>query len=274
MERFLYRLSISRHGENFILKGASLFLVWTGQNYRVTRDADLLLSGDTDFSEILKTFQEVCGIESKQDDGMIFDARSVLVEKTTENVDRNAAVRVKLAGKLGSARIPLQIDIGFGDIVTPEPEILEYPSILNNQSPLLKSYSRYTMVAEKFEAMVSLGMANSRLKDFYDLWLMTNLFEFNNDILQEAIQNTFSRRGTPLSTTAPTALTPAFYEDKRKQTQWRAFIRKLKPQNPPKNLSENISRISEFIMPVAVSINNRNKGLQKWSPECGWQHKT
>lgn len=245
-------------------------MLWTGQNYRVTRDADLLVCGDPDTDEIMNTFQGICEVGQMQEDGMFFDARSVEVQKTTENIDRNA-VRVKITGKLGSARIPLQIDIGFGDIVTPEPENLEYPSILNGQAAFLKSYPRYTMVAEKFEAMVSLGVANSRMKDFYDLWLMTNLFEFDGVILQEAIENTFSRRDTLLPTSAPKALTSEFYKNKQKQIQWNAFIRKLKPRHPPKDLADNILRISEFLMPVTDAIKNHKKSPRTWYPDCGWK---
>ncbi|WP_179953059.1 nucleotidyl transferase AbiEii/AbiGii toxin family protein [Desulfobotulus mexicanus] len=174
MERFLYRLSVSPHSDRFVLKGASLFLVWKGQNYRVTRDVDFLGFGSSNIRQLADEFSEICRIEF-QDDGMIYLPESLNAEGIRDNQEYDG-VRISLVGLLNQARIPLQIDIGFGDAVTPAPEKIEYPTIFDSPPPVLKAYPRYTLVAEKVEAMVRLGMANSRMKDFYDIWLVSKLF--------------------------------------------------------------------------------------------------
>lgn len=171
MERFLYRLSVSPHNDRFILKGASLFLVWKGQNYRVTRDADLLGLGISDIKQLADLFREVCHVEF-QGDGMIYMPESLNAEEIREDQEYDG-VRITLIGMLNQARIPLQIDIGFGDAITPAPEQIEYPTLFDAPPPLLKAYPRYTLVAEKVEAMIKLGLANSRMKDFYDIWLLS-----------------------------------------------------------------------------------------------------
>lgn len=182
MERFIYRLSISPHQERFILKGASLFLVWKGQNFRVTRDADFLGFGDPAPAQLQDVFQSICQQQCPQDDGMIYLPDSVKAEAIREDQEYDG-VRITLMGKLGNARIPLQIDIGFGDAITPKAENIEYPILLDHPAPHLKAYPRYTLIAEKFEAMVRLGIANSRMKDFFDIWLLSQLFEFDGSVL-------------------------------------------------------------------------------------------
>jgi len=201
MERFLYRLSISPHNDRFILKGASLFLVWTGQNYRVTRDADFLGLGNPDLEILTDIFCDICGVECKND-GMVYNSESLNVGEIREGQEYDG-VRITLVGLLNHARIPLQIDIGFGDTVTPAPEDIEYPTLFDAPSPRLKAYPRYTLVAEKLEAMLKLGLANSRMKDFYDIWLLSKLFSFEGDVLRMAIKNTFNQRHTPLPVSTP-----------------------------------------------------------------------
>ncbi len=228
MERFLYRLSISSYKEFFILKGASLFLVWLGHNHRVTRDADLLGFGALDLQGIADVFRSVCGLECDAD-GMKYQAETVKVIEIREG-QKYDGIRVTLVGMLNTARIPLQIDIGFGDAVTPEPEIVDYPTIFDAPAPKLKAYSRYTLVAEKLEAIVQLGLANSRMKDFYDIWLVSRIFEFEGTVLQNALKRTFERRGSEIPADCPFAFTPDFYNDQQKQMQWNSFIKKAKPE--------------------------------------------
>lgn len=248
MERFLYRLSISVHKDRFVLKGASMFLVWRGQNYRVTRDADLLGFGRPELEAIAKIFTGVCEAGSVAEDGMLYLSKTLHVKAIREQQGYDG-VRLKLEGRLHQARIPLRIDIGFGDAVTPSPERVVYPALLDAPPPRLKGYPRYTMVAEKFEAMVRLGLANSRMKDFYDMWLLSRIFEFEGRILCEAIKNTFARRETPVPTGIPFPLTEAFFLDDQKEVQWRAFVRNAKPIEISGDLQSTIETIVLFLVP-------------------------
>jgi len=248
MERLLYRLSISPHNERFILKGASLFLVWKGQSYRVTRDADLLGFGSPDILQLADTFRSVCSIEFP-DDGMVFLPETLKAEKISE-AQEYEGVQIKLTGLLNEARIPLQIDIGFGDIITPAPESIEYPTLLNVPPPFLRAYTRYTLIAEKFEAMVDLGVANSRMKDFYDIWLLSKFFSFEGNILQKALKNTFERRKTIYPTSIPFAFTPDFYNNSQKLVQWEAFVKRARLKISADNLASVVADISAFLTPV------------------------
>lgn len=268
MERFLYRLSISPYNEQFILKGASLFLVWKGQNYRVTRDADLLGLGDTDLELLAKVFRDICAIEYKND-GMSYYPDSLTVEEIREDKEYDG-VRITLVGLLNQARIPLQIDIGFGDTVTPAPEDIEYPTLFDSPPPKLKAYPRYTMVAEKMETMLKLGLSNSRMKDFYDIWLLSRLFSFEGSVLRMAIENTFNRRRTLIPETAPFAFTTAFYEDTQKQVQWKAFVKKSKPDIQVGGLAMVIGDISGFLSPVIESLKEELPFEEEWFPDQGW----
>lgn len=268
VERLLYRLSISPHADSFILKGASLFLVWKGQSYRVTKDADLLGFGSADTDRISAVFKEVCRVPC-DDDGFIFMPDTIRAIPIREEQEYDG-IRVTLTGMLHQARIPLQIDIGFGDVVTPSPERIEFPALLDAPAPQLKAYPRYTMVAEKLEAMVRLGMANSRMKDFYDVWLLSRLFEFEGRTLCEAIRNTFSRRSTPLPNGLPAAFTEEFKRDPQKQTQWRAFIRKSRPEPIVSDLDTTVNNVAAFLLPVIKALlNNRLLG-KVWAQSGPW----
>lgn len=269
MERFLYRLSISTYNESFILKGASLFLVWKGQNYRVTKDVDFLALERPELSRLREIFHQLCKNDTTQEDGISFLSETLKIEEIRENKEYDG-IRVILSGMLGQARIPLQIDIGFGDVVTPGPELIEYPVLLNFPPPKLKAYPRYTLVAEKLEAMVHLGLANSRMKDFYDILLVSKLFSFNAKILMEAIVNTFNRRHTKLPEGIPFALTPSFFEDSQKQVQWKAFIRKAKPDFEINEFAAVIEDIKKFIIPVIEGITEGKHLDTSWEPAKGW----
>ena len=270
VERFLYRLSISQYADRFILKGASLFLVWKGHSYRVTKDADLLGFGSEDTEDISTLFKDLCGIGSEDIDGMKFMSDTVIAVPIREEQEYNG-IRVTLLGILHQARIPMQIDIGFGDAVTPAPEKITFPTLLDAPAPQLLAYPRYTMIAEKFEAMIRLGMANSRMKDFYDVWLLSRLFEYDGQVLCDAVRNTFNRRSTLLPDGEPLAFTDEFRKDKQKQIQWRAFIRKSKPEaTTPKDLGIIVEDISIFLIPVFNALqNNRPFGLI-WASGGPW----
>lgn len=272
VERLLYRLSISSDADKFILKGASLFLVWTGQNYRVTKDADLLGPSPANIEYIANIFRDLCKAKTEDSDGIKFMPDTVRAIPIREE-QAYGGIRVTLMGILHQARIPVQVDIGFGDAVTPEPERIEFPTLLDDPSPQLLAYPRYTMVAEKFETIVRLGMANSRMKDFYDLWLMSRLFEFEGQTLCDAIRNTFRRRSTPLPGGLPMAFTQEFRKDAQKQTQWQAFVRKSKPEDVSGDLGAVIIDIAVFLMP-AIEASEREKPFwMLWPPNGPWNQR-
>jgi predicted nucleotidyltransferase component of viral defense system len=185
MERLLHRVGISPYADEFVLKGASLFLVWKGESFRVTRDADFLCCTVYTKAGLEKIFREICAIPADEKDGITFQSSSVKAQLIREE-QAYGGVRVTLDAGLHHARVPLQVDIGFGDAVVPSPERVAFPIILKNPVPRLRAYTRYSMAAEKCNAMVERGLANSRLKDFYDLWLLSNLFTFDFQILLSA----------------------------------------------------------------------------------------
>jgi hypothetical protein len=254
VERLLYRLSISQHSSQFVLKGASLFLVWSGQNYRATRDADLLGYGDSDPSSMAAVFRQLCDLAPEADDGIIFRGDSIMAEPIREEQEYDG-VRVKLEALLHTAKIPVQVDIGFGDAITPSADEVDFPTLLPDlPAPHLRAYPRYTMVAEKLEAVVRLGMANSRMKDFYDLWLVSRLFDFDGATLSRALRNTLDRRATALKGALPTALTSEFHDDRLKRTQWRAFVRRSRPDDAPAELEPVVRVIAAFLAPIIKAL--------------------
>jgi hypothetical protein len=269
IERLLYRLSISPHVDRFILKGASLFLVWKGQNYRVTKDADLLFVGPAESEHITGVFRDLCQDTTEDSDGIEFMPDMVRAVPIREEQAYDG-IRVTLLGMLHQARIPLQVDIGFGDVVTPEPEPIEFPTLLDAPPPRLLAYPRYTMIAEKLEAMVRLGVANSRMKDFYDVWLMSRLFEFDGRTLCDAIRNTFRRRTTPLPSGLPMAFSDEFRKDTQKQTQWRSFVRKFKAENVSEDFDAVIGDVAAFSMLVIEAARVEEPFGLLWSPDGLW----
>jgi predicted nucleotidyltransferase component of viral defense system len=195
LERFLYRLSVSRHRDSFVLKGALLLQLWTFEVYRPTRDLDLLGQVAGPAKAYRKVFTNVCG-EKVEDDGVTFLADTIRIDKIRDE-EAYEGIRVLLEARLANARIPLQIDVGFGDVITPAPVEVEYPALLAFPAAKMRAYPKESVVAERFEAVIKLGMANSRMKDFYDLWVVASRFEFRGPALAEAIAATFARRETP-----------------------------------------------------------------------------
>ena len=224
MERLLYRLGISTYKEQFVLKGAMLFSLWAAVPYRATADVDLLGFGDDGAEQMAAVFREIC-VLSVDDDGVIFEPET-LRSDVTRIADRYGGVRLSLVARVGKARLTVRVDIGFGDAVTPGAQEIEFPSLLDMPTPRLRAYPPETVVAEKFQAIVALGMMNSRMKDFFDLWAMAETFSFDGTVLAEAIRATFERRQTVVPAETPIALTPDFAEDGTKQSQWRGFLRR------------------------------------------------
>ena len=222
VERLLHRLSISSYRDQFVLKGAMLFTAWLGDPFRPTQDLDLLGHGDPSASAIRAAFLTICQTESI-DDGLVFDTDDLSAAPIRE-AHEYGGIRVKTRAYLGKARIPVQVDIGFGDAITPAAQELEFPSLLTHEGPRLKAYPKETVVAEKLQAIVALGRANSRMKDFYDLLALSRLFDFDGQTLVSAICATFERRRTAIPKATPEGLDDDFAEDQEKQRQWAAFV--------------------------------------------------
>ena len=224
LERFLYRLSKSKYKNQFVLKGALLFMIWSEEQFRSTKDLDLMGLVEESSENLRGAVEEICRLDVEAD-GMIYDATTVTMREIREEQEYQGQ-RVKLTARLGNARIPLQIDIGFGDVIVPGAVETYFPSLLEMQKPLIKTYPKETVVAEKLQAMVVLGMQNSRMKDFYDLYIFANQFQFDGETLVEAISSTFKRRRTELPERLPLALSDEFSGDSQKLVQWKAFLRK------------------------------------------------
>jgi predicted nucleotidyltransferase component of viral defense system len=268
-DRLLYRLSQSPYQRQFILKGATLFRVWNGEPHRATKDLDLLSFGANDVSSLMEIFKEICRQKYEQD-GISFHEETVRGEKIKEEQEYEG-VRINLQAKLDSTKISIQVDIGFGDAVTPLPEEALLPSILDLPAPRLQIYPRETVVAEKFQAVVALGISNSRLKDFYDIWFLCQSFEFQGNLLSQAIRATFERRKTSLPTIEPLALTAEFAEDINKKKQWQAFLNRGQLKSEHKDLMEVTKIIKEFIMPPCLAATKDETFNQRWHPSSCWQ---
>ena len=266
LERLLYRLSTSPHADQFLLKGALLFDLWFEIPHRPTRDADLLGFGSAEIPHVEAAFRDICAVEL--DDGIRFQPDSVHAEEIRKEANYSG-VRVTLIGLLDGARCPVQVDVGFGDVVTPGPEAVDYPVLLPDMPvPRLRAYPRYTVIAEKLEALVLLGIANSRMKDYFDLWILSRYTDFDGDLLCKAIHATFERRRTPLPEGVPVGLSDEFAEDRQKQTQWQAFLRKNALVELA--LSEVVAGLRAFLSPPLDALRHAAAFPLAWDAGSGW----
>ena len=229
LERLLYRLSLSPHRERFVLKGAMLLATWFDEPHRATRDVDLLGFGDAAEDALLGTFREIMAVEV--DDGVSFDLKGLRIEAIREEVEYSGS-RLRTTAALAGARIPITVDIGFGDAVEPGVEDIDLPVLLDMPSPHLRAYPPETVIAEKFHAMVVLGRANSRMKDYYDVWMLMSTFALDPDRLRKAVVATFARRNTAVPALIPDGLSDAFAADPAKLRQWGAFVSNLAGKLP------------------------------------------
>ena len=269
MERFLYRLSQTKYADKFILKGGLLFYVWNISLRRPTRDIDFRGYVAADSKTLSKIVHEVIAV-SAPEDGLVFNSESISVEETQLDADYQG-IRVKLTALLERTRIPIQIDIGFSDELTSKVESIEYPNILPDlKTTQMKGYPKEAVVAEKFHAMIRHGDLNSRMKDYYDLWLISQTFEFDGQSLRRAIETTFKNRDTDLPNGRPVSLSVEFAS--ANNTRWKNFLEKLGvPTAESADLANMIERIWEFIEhPLQASI-NKTRSIHIWFPRKGWK---
>ena len=268
-ERLLFRLAQSPYAHQFVLKGAMLFVLWTGKLHRPTRDIDLLGFGSSTQEILAQLFREVSIIDVESD-GIIFNPDSIRVEEIREGQEYGGQ-RVQVVAMLGTARIPVQIDIGFGDTVTPIANEVAYPTLLDFPAPLLRVYPQETFVAEKLHAMVVLGMLNSRMKDFYDLWILANRFSFDGRVLVAAIKATFERRSTETSADIPIALTATFADDPNNRRQWLAFLNRNRLDVRGTDFSDIIIQINTFLVPPFLAAGRGIDFVDVWQPGGPWR---
>ena len=267
LERWLFRLSQSSYGERFILKGALLAVVWNAPVTRPTRDIDLLGRISNDLELMRGVIAEIAQM-TVEDDGLVFDPMSVTAERIAEDADYEG-VRAKFRGHLGSARILMQIDIGFSDVVTPGPVEVSFPTLLGHPSPLLLAYNRETAIAEKFEAMVKLGELNSRMKDFFDVWLLATNFTFDGAMLAGVIRATFAKRQTRLEI-EPLCFSKSFAGDSSKAAQWKAFVRRGLLTQAPVEFADVVIHVRNFLQPVVISLVENRPFTRNWPPGGPW----
>ena len=265
--RLLYRLSVSPHAERFVLKGAVLFSLWSDAPHRATRDVDLLGFGDPAIAGIESVFRDVCVIET--DDGLEFARDSVRGEEIRSAAEYDG-VRLRMDARLAQARIRVQVDVGFGDAVVPAPELIEVPALAGLPPARLRAYPREAVIAEKLHAIVLLRLANTRMKDLYDIWSLAQRFEFDADRLAESIAATFARRRTEVPDDVPIGLSSAFADDADKGAQWRAFVQRSGASGA-RELSEVLAELRAFLVPVMQRVRTPTGTNSSWAPPGSWR---
>lgn len=261
MERFLYRLTQSSHAQSYVLKGALMLRAWKSPAFRPTMDIDMLGITGNDEANIVAQIRDILAIDTIPD-GLTFDAERIHTERITEDAEYEG-INVRFLGFLGTARISMQIDIGFGDVVYPEPQKEELPCVLDFPATSLLCYSRESAVAEKFDAMIKHGSLNSRMKDFYDIWLLSRQFRFDLSALSEAIRLTFKQRGTELE--QPLIAFSAEFISSR-QTIWSSFHKRLRQDHVPASFADIVSEVEMFLAPVIIDYSDE----MIWLPAGPW----
>ena len=270
-ERFLYRLSLSPYRDRFVLRGATLFTVWNGEPHRATRDIDLLAVGDSSPATVRKVIEAVCAQPVDDEDGVVFLPDTLHVEERAEG-QIYQGLHIEMAATLSAARLRLEIDIAFGEAVVPPPQEIDLLSLLEKPAPRLRAYQKETAVAEKCQALTTLGMINTRMKDFYDLWYLSRAYAFEGTRFYAALQATFTRRETAYPADGlPLALTTIFAEDELKQQQWRAFLGKASLRQGVPELAPVIQQIRSFLQPPLSALSDNVEFSLHWSPENGWR---
>ncbi len=267
LERLLYRLGQSKYRQRFILKGAMLQTVWLEDPFRPTRDLDLLAHGDSEATNVKAIFHEILSIDS--DDGIVFDLKSLSVEPIRQETDYGG-LRLETTAHLAGARIKVQIDLGFGDAVIPDAMEIESPALLDSPAPRIRAYPKEAVVAEKLQAIVALGAANGRMKDFYDLWMMSGYFVFDGATLAKAITATFARRNTPLPVEIPIGLSDGFATDADAVRRWGFFTTRNVLSQQPGPFGEIIAVLRGCLMPADPLARGPAADPITWSPGGPW----
>ncbi len=270
VERFLFRLGASSEVDRFTLKGAALFRVWAAGDLRPTRDVDFLGEGVEDDAALRAAIEAICDVPCPED-GVVFDPGTIRID-TIRGEQINGGLRVRIHGSLGQARLPLQVDIGFGDVITPRRTEQDYPTLLDQPAPRIWTYPRETLVAEKLEAMVQLGLKNSRAKDFWDVACLARRFAFDGETLRTAIAGTFGRRRTAFGRERPEALLPGFYEDATRARRWTDLRRQVgEGPDGPASLEDVGEELRHFLGPVYDSLIEGGPFMQVWPCGGPWQ---
>lgn len=267
IERFLYRLSLSQHSDKFFLKGGLMLKAWAISSHRTTLDIDLL--GKT--SNSLQNIKEIIiDISSNEviGDGINYETKSLKITKMQVNGEYHG-VRALFNANMHSAKIPMQLDIGFSDVIFPEPIVIAYPTILDFPPPKIRGYTPESVIAEKFEAMMKLGLVNTRMKDFFDIWILSKELEFNGEALQNAIKTTFEKRQTLLNA-LPDSMSEMFYADSVHQMRWKQFLQNIENEEKNIELSKVICGIKEFLKPIVVTLINSKTFDKTWSYVRKW----
>ena len=269
IERLLYRLTQTKHANRFVLKGAMLFMLWMRQNYRPTRDIDLLVFGEIGEKELSEIFREVCQVKTI-DDGIVFHADSLRVEEIREG-EIYQGQRLKIRGNLGNARIVVQVDVGVGDTIVPEPAEEVFPALLEFPAPKIRIYPRESVIAEKLDAIIALGLRNSRMKDYFDLWTLAINFEFKAQTLMEAIRETLVRRGRELPEDIPVGLQEEFVADRSKQAYWKAFLERAVPEQSSLELANVLAILREFFETPLSTLTGDSPTNAYWPAGGPWK---
>jgi predicted nucleotidyltransferase component of viral defense system len=269
LERLLYRISSSPFTDRFVLKGAMVFLAWGEKTWRPTRDLDLLGPEGLSSAELREIFSSICRAPV-EDDGLQFVVESIEISPIREDQETRGH-RLEMLALMKKIRIKVQVDIGEGDVAFPKPDLIEYPTLLDFPAPHIRVYRPETVVAEKLEAMIKLDMANSRMKDFYDLTVISRKFSFRGVGLARAIKEVFMLRGLIPGPGSPTALNPEFGNDKVKRTQWRAFLSRIVHSDDEKDFEKVIHELRRFLLPLVEAVRDGISFTGKWPPGGPWE---
>lgn len=269
IERFLYRLGVSPHRNTFILKGAALYAVWGGSIYRPTRDLDFTGYCGPEEGEVMVIMRDICVLPNIPDE-IVFDPHSLSTSPILHDSDYHG-LRVQLRATLGESRIPIQIDIGFGDAIYPSAQDVDYPTLLGDPCPRIRAYPPEAVVAEKFHTMVMQGERNSRYKDFYDIFVLLRQFTFKGEDLAKAVSSTFERRRTEIGVSQPSAFEPGFYADTTRAQQWRAFLATNNLPGPNENFLRVGNLILEFLIPIWEALAAKQTFKATWSHGGPWK---
>lgn len=268
-ERFLYRLGVSPHREKLVLKGAMLFGLWGSSMYRPTRDLDFTGYGSSEREAVLGCFRDLCEV-SDVDDGLVFDAQAITAEEIKDDAEYGG-IRVRFLAWLGKSKIAMQVDVGFGNAIHPDALDIEYPTLLGDSAPSIRAYPKEAVIAEKFQAMVQLGEGNTRLKDFYDVYVLGTKFIFDGEQLSRSIAVTFERRRTTIAGDLPIALRPRFYADEARATMWRNYRTRNRLPGAPAAFTTVGELLQAFLGPIWSALSAKEPFAPTWQPGGRWE---